>query len=264
MSPSTSEKKFYEQLSLEYQSLRCSSFIPSHNALNIKAFTERFSDGLKLGDKIVAISIDNANNVVAAVTGFKLKKVQSIECFAHSLNLMIEYTFLQVPAVSTLKNEVSDIFTTTRMPSIVRRSTEKVNVKPKRLISGVSVQQLETSSLKSAVWASFRRAESPSDRRVSNVNMEMQSFPSKWLDPEQNIVNWWSVNAQKYKYSFHLMLKYFSDQAPIVPSKSLFSSTGYGLNKRGSRFSEENAEILVALHYNLKIPLHKNPDELSN
>ncbi|CAF2745308.1 unnamed protein product [Lepeophtheirus salmonis] len=73
-------KESYEQLSLHYKSLRCSSFMSTHTAVNIKVLIEHDSDDLKLRDKLVTISTDNENNVEAAVEGPKFKAVNRVLC----------------------------------------------------------------------------------------------------------------------------------------------------------------------------------------
>ncbi|CAB4057610.1 unnamed protein product [Lepeophtheirus salmonis] len=171
---------------------------------------------------------NNANNVIAAVKGHKFKKMQSIGCFAHSLNLMVEDAFLQVPALSTLKNKVLDIVTTTKKSSTTIRSFNEalkeggsshdalndsrhlplegyygfksfgkrffhkltkamLEIEKEQTPVQHSVQQVKAPSQKVALSVSFRR--SPNDRRVSNANMEIQFFLSKWLDPEKSIIN---------------------------------------------------------------------------
>ncbi|CAF1318742.1 unnamed protein product [Rotaria sp. Silwood1] len=63
----------------------------------------------------------------------------------------------------------------------------------------------------------------------------------------ENPLEWWSSNKQKYPILSQLAYKYLCTTAISVPSERMFSTTGYLTSDRRSRLTPDNVDILLFL-----------------
>ena len=80
----------------------------SHTAENIAMELMRITDKWGITQKVVCVTTDNANNIVAAV---RLNKWNHIPCFAHTLNLIIQDSLQESKELTDIRKKCRNIVT---------------------------------------------------------------------------------------------------------------------------------------------------------
>ena len=86
------------------------------------------------------------------------------------------------------------------------------------------------------------------------VAREIQRYKSE-MSPHQSSdpLLWWAAHRASYPLLAAMALRYLNIPATSVPSERVFSTAGTILNKKRSKLSSDNADMLIFLHSNYKL-----------
>ncbi|XP_075156492.1 E3 SUMO-protein ligase ZBED1-like [Haematobia irritans] len=96
-----------ESTKLKSHLLACLEFSDSHSSANISNFIKRVAEDFGITKKIAAIVTDNDANVVGAV---RMGNWRWIGCYAHSLNLVVQTSLLQIDDVLKKVKRIVEFF----------------------------------------------------------------------------------------------------------------------------------------------------------
>lgn len=103
--------------------LECFKYTKSHTADNLCEELVRTANDWKIRDKIVAIVSDNAANVVAAI---KKTNWCHIPCFAHTLNLVVQYALEKIKPTRKKVKDIVEFFKRSPKATELLKETQKL------------------------------------------------------------------------------------------------------------------------------------------
>ena len=106
-----------------------------------------------------------------------------------------------------------------------------------------------------AFWQEFDNDVDKARPSINNADEEFnQWFKEGLVDRKQDPIAWWCDIAHKSRFPnmFKLAMKYLPSQATSVPSERIFSTAGNVISELRSRLTDDNAEMLIFLHHNLR------------
>ena len=79
----------------------------------------------------------------------------------------------------------------------------------------------------------------------------MQYFGERDVDQDVSTLQWWAVNAHRFKLLARLAKQYVVVTATSTPCERLFSEAGAIADRKRASLSPEHVEMLTCLHHNL-------------
>jgi hypothetical protein len=86
------------EMELKSSLFKCFKYDEKHTAVNLVQELKRVTREWGIENKVVAVVCDNAANIVAAV---RLTEWKHIPCFAHTLNLIVQYGLQSINGLHT-------------------------------------------------------------------------------------------------------------------------------------------------------------------
>ena len=126
--------------------------------------------------------------------------------------------------------------------------------------------QTQTQSKKMTINSFFKPIAKKAKTQISNNNVALvKSEISRYLQEPQilnkenqvdwqvNPIEWWKLRAVIYPNLSKTVKHFFCVPATSVPSERIFSTAGHIVNKKRSRLTSENVDMLLFLNKNRRI-----------
>ncbi|XP_055854591.1 E3 SUMO-protein ligase ZBED1-like [Episyrphus balteatus] len=230
--------------------IACNSYADSHDAKNLCKLLESILNEWEISNKITAVVSYNAANILAAV---RLGGWQSIGCFAHSLNLVVQKSTTKIANTLIKVKAIVEYF---------KRSAQGLQ-KLKAVQKQMNMPELKLKQDVPTRWNStfdmLERIVKIKDAVITVIafnRIDLSLDKEDWMIIEETLpllkpFYEWQERRTTYPHVYNYVIKIFCTQATSVPCERIFSATGQIINDRRTLLSPEHVKNLVFLHSNL-------------